>query len=61
MEGRSVILSKAEKAKLSKVEEKERLAAFMARRKKNRGREMASLRDERLKLNDMSPESIGKK
>jgi hypothetical protein len=53
-------LSRAEQKKAEKATDKQKLEAFMARRKKNRAKEMASLRSERLKLNKLSPKDIGK-
>lgn len=53
-------LSRAEQKKAEKATDKQKLEAFMARRKKNRAKEMASLRAERLKLNKLSPKDIGK-
>lgn len=60
-EGRSVILSKAKKVSVDEERNAKRLAEFMANRKSNRKDTMSKLRAQRLKLNKMSPKSIGKK
>ena len=60
MDGHSSLLSKAEKIKVEKENDKKKLESFMKRRKKDRGKEMARLRAERLKLNKLSPKDIGK-
>ena len=60
MDGHSSLLSKAEKIKVEKENDKKKLESFMKRRKKNRDKEMSRLRTERLKLNKLSPEDIGK-
>jgi len=60
-EGRSVILSKAKKVSVDEEKNAKRLAEFMANRKSNRKDTMSKLRAQRLKLNKMSPKSIGKK
>ena len=58
---KSVILSKAKKTKVDEEKNAKRLADFMAKRKSNRKDTMDKLRAQRLKLNKMSPKSIGKK
>ena len=58
--GHSSLISKAEKVKVDKEKDAKKLAAFMKRRKANRGKEMDRLRSERLKLNKLSPKDIGK-
>lgn len=60
-EGRSVMLSTAKKVKADDEKNARRVASFMANRKSNRKDTMAKLRAHRLKLNGMSPKSIGKK
>lgn len=60
-EGRSVRLSKARKTKVDEERNAKRLADFMAKRKNNRKDTMSKLRAQRLRLNKMSPKSIGKK
>ena len=60
-EGRSVMLSEAKKTSVDEEKNAKRLAEFMAKRKSNRKDTMSKLRAQRLKLNKMSPKSIGKK
>ena len=60
-EGRSVMLSKVKKVKADEERNARRLASFMSKRKSNRKDTMSKLRAQRLKLNGLTPKSIGKK
>jgi hypothetical protein len=57
---KSARLGKLKKIDVEKAKDKERLNAFMKRRRANRDKEMSNLRDERLKLNKLSKKDIGK-
>ena len=59
-EGRSVMLSEAKKVSVEEEKRQKRLAKFMANRKKDRKTTMDKLRANRLKLNGLTPKSIGK-
>lgn len=55
-----VKLGKVKKVKADDEKNAKRLADFMAKRKSNRKDVMAKLRSNRLKLNGLTPKSIGK-
>jgi len=60
-EGRRVKLSKTKKTAVDEEKNAKRLSDFMAKRKSNRKDTMSKLRAQRLKLNGLTPKSIGKK